>query len=332
MRIFQLGRRVSGAVAAVLLANCGSSVFQTPGGHPNGTLARSSFHAKRAASWVSQDASRATLLSVTDANDNFVYLISLPSGKLIGRLTGFDQPTGDCSDASGDVFITDSQASEVLEYKHASKSAFNVVADHPNIPTGCSVDPTTGNLAVANCCGETTHSGSFAIYKHAKGEPKYYRDPSMYVDWFCTYDGLGDLFVSGINSGYSFQIDELPAGSQKVEQLTLDPVIAGDVSPAILWDGTYLAIESPGSGEIYQYAVGGSVATLVHTISLRGFSGVSGPFWVASKGGTQTLYATVSNNSISSVGILRYPRGGKAIEDLYDVVEPFAVTLSLAQK
>jgi hypothetical protein len=322
---FQFGRPLCCALVAVLLAGCGSAVLQTPGGSSTSLVGRR-------VSWISPEASRATLLYVTDPQDNLVYLISLPSGKLVGKLSGFDQPFGDCSDVSGDVFITDAQASEILEYKHASKSAFNVLSDHPNIPTDCSVDPTTGNVAVANCCSDTSHGGSLVVYKHAKGTGEYYQDPTLYVDWYCTYDDHGNLFVTGTNSNYSFQIDELPAGGQKLQQLTLNPVISGDVTPAILWDGSYLAIGSWTSAAIYQYAVGGTQATLVHTTTLKGFSGVGIPFWVGASGSVRTLYAPVIGNSVVSLGIFHYPRGGKAIEDLYDVADPFGVTLSLAPK
>ena len=38
-----------------------------------------------------------------------------------GKLTGFNQPLGDCVDGKGDVFIVISQSAQVREYKHGAK-------------------------------------------------------------------------------------------------------------------------------------------------------------------------------------------------------------------
>jgi len=51
-------------------------------------------------------------------------------------------------------------------------------------------------------------------------------------------------------------------------------------------------------------------------------------FYVLASGKTRTLYATIIENSIVSVGVYKYPNGGKALQRLYDVVDPFGVTVS----
>jgi hypothetical protein len=274
-------------------------------------------------------ASRADLLYVTDADDNDAYMVSLPSGKLVGKLTGFDQPTGDCVDSSGNVFIVDSQNSEIREYKHGAKRAFNVLDDHPYIPIGCSLDPMTGNLAVANCCGHTA-MGSVAVYAHARGNPKFYVDSSVEIYWYCSYDSRGDLFVDGIGrNSYQFALLEIPAGRHGFTSISLKPAIEGDVSLPLLWDGDDLAIASPSSGTLEQFQIRGHRGTRIHVTRLDGVSAVYGAFWIARSGKTRTLYAPIVANSIASIGVYHYPSGGKPIADLYAVVSPFAAAVSV---
>ncbi|HEX3369009.1 MAG TPA: hypothetical protein VHS56_05490 [Candidatus Cybelea sp.] len=269
---------------------------------------------------------KSTLLYASDANDNLVYMIDLPSGRLAGKLTGFDQPTGLCAYVKGDVYVVSSQASEILAYKHAVKSAFKELGDHPYIPVGCSIDPVTGNLALANCCGNSP-DGNLAIYAHATGAAKYFSDPSMYIYWYCAYDDRGNLYVSGINHSYAYQLDVMPAGKHALNAVMLSPDIEGDVSPALQWDGKYLAIASPTAGAIWQYAVNGTQAKRVHVTKLSDAGGVL-DFWIAATSQRRTLYAPILANSALSIGVYPYPKGGKPETKLYDAIDPYAVTVS----
>jgi hypothetical protein len=282
-------------------------------------------------SWMDLDAvNRARLLYVTDASDGDAYAVSLPSGKLVGKLTGFDQPLGDCVDGKGDVFITSSQSAQVREYKHGAKQAFNVLNDSGYYPLGCSIDPTSGNLAVTNIIGNGNGSdpGNVAIYKNARGTPKYYADPSIYQYGYCSYDGLGNLYIDGTNPpNDNPQVAELPKGSKKFTNITLNQSLGGNNGPALLWDGTDLAIASQVSGVIYQFQISGSNGTEVGSTQLPGSSGVNS-FWIESG----TLYAPVYVDSVGSVNVYPYPGGGKPSKKYYAVVAPWAVTLSAKVK
>jgi hypothetical protein len=307
------------AALTALLSGCGSN-------QSSGSLfpaARSVSHPVKA-----EALSRADLLYVTDSHDNDAYVISLPSGKLVGKLTGFNQPLGECLDRNADVFIVDAQDSEIRAYRHNARSAFRVLNDHPWIPVGCAIDPTTGNLTVANCCGQSA-DGSLAIYPRAQGSPKYYQEPGIKAYWYCAYDSQGNLFVSALgNTSYNYQLLEIPHGGSGFVHVTLHPSITGDVSLPLFWDGTYLAIAGTKPGTIYQFKISGSSGTRVHIIKLDGVTGV-GEFWIQASGTSQILYATIVQNSIVSVGVYHYPAGGKPITKLYDVVTPFGVAVSI---
>ena len=64
-------------------------------------------------------------------------------------------------------------------------------------PFGCSVDPTTGDLAVTNFSTASGRAlGNVVIYEHAKGKPKKrYTDAAISGMLLCGYDDKGNLFV-----------------------------------------------------------------------------------------------------------------------------------------
>jgi hypothetical protein len=69
----------------------------------------------------------------------------------------------------------------------------------------------------------------------------------------------------------------------------------------------------------------------VGIVKLDDASEVAGPFWIASDGSSRTLYAPIVDNSIASLGIYRYPVGGKRLQNFYDAPAPFAVTVSASK-
>ena len=105
------------------------------------------------------------------SNDNgTVTVYSYPQGKMVGTLLGFDVPMGECVDAKGDVFITVYDLDKIYEYAHGGTKAIAKLDDPGSEPNSCSVDATTGNLAVDNDLPED--NSSVYIYPHAKGTPK----------------------------------------------------------------------------------------------------------------------------------------------------------------
>ena len=270
-----------------------------------------------------------TLLYVTEQVNGDVYMVALPSGKLVGKLTGFDYATGDCVDALGDVFVSSFYAGQVRAYAHGAKVAFRVLSDGPSYPYGCSVDPTTGNLAVSNWPIDSSEGGVTVYYK-AKGKAHHYYygyagGPDF---WYCAYDSDGDLYAETTDGNQPIFL-ELAKGGDKLRPVSLHPAIIGDgVPPPLSWDGKYLVIAKPAAGAIYQYRMSGGTGTRVGVVKLDKASGVFGPFWIASNGTTRTLYVPITEDSVESVGVYRYPSVGKRLQNLYDVPLPFAAAVS----
>jgi hypothetical protein len=272
-----------------------------------------------------------SLLYVSDPKAGDVYMIALPSGRLVGKLAGFSHPNGDCVDQHENVFVDDSEAGQVRGYAHGARSAFRVLNDASWYPNACSVDPTTGNLAVCNI-RTTQAEGSIAVYLNAKGAAQYYKYSGAANFWYCTYDSDGNLFANAISydEGPGSNIFlELPKGHAKLRPLSLRPAVTDEASSPLFWDGKHLAIASTSSGAIYQYKISGNTGTRVAVVRLDDSNAALGPFWITSNGNAQTLYAPIAGDRIESVGVYRYPAGGKRLQNLYDAPLPFAAAVSM---
>jgi hypothetical protein len=84
-----------------------------------------------------------SLLYVSDPQAGYIYMVALPLGRLLERLTGLSSPSGDCVDQYENVFMDDSAEGQVRAYAHGARSAFRVLNDASWFPYACSVDPTT---------------------------------------------------------------------------------------------------------------------------------------------------------------------------------------------
>jgi hypothetical protein len=263
------------SIAAAMLAGCGGS--QPPIGAP-GAMPQSRTVATRAqhgGSWMSPNTQAENLLYVTDAS--YVTVYSYPQGKLVGVLTGFESAVGECADNKGDVFITNPSVTyggypDVLEYAHGGSQPIAMLATTHLYPVGCSVDPTTGNVAVSG--GDSHGVGIVNIFQGAQGKPILFQAPQMVLTQFCGYDDQGDLFVNGLkhfSGGAAFA--ELPKGGQKFVSIKLNAVY--DWQSGVQWDGKYLAVGGyipPGvtnaTPVIYRFAIKGNHGTRVGTTVL----------------------------------------------------------------
>jgi hypothetical protein len=214
-------------------------------------------------------ASGQDLLYISSNDRGNVYAYTYPQGKLVGTLTGFISPSGECSDAVGDVFIVaystpSMTSSKIYEYAHGGMTPIAVLSD-PEVANGCAVDPTTGNLAVSG--------GAVAIYQHASGNPTMYYS-SVFHFYYCGYDNLGNLYLSGTNGRYGnqAQLVRLARGSSDFEQIGLKAKLyTSGQWPSVQWHGLYLTVTSDVSRQpitVYRLHISGSTASIVGTTTL----------------------------------------------------------------
>ena len=283
-------------------------------------------------SWMSPGAAKSsTLLYVADEDSNDVYVYEYPSGKLVGTLTGFNAPSGICSNKAGDVFILNGGGSTVEVYAHGATSPLRTL-DLPGYPElNCSVDPKTGNLAVPSL--EATCGDCIAIFQNAQGTPTLYTPSGQEGIPGCGYDDDGNLFCDAFASGTrKFELFELARGSSTLTQVSVD---ASSIDPGPLqWDGEYLAVGSGSSGTIYQIQLSGTTGSVEGQTQLDG-TGWVWQFWIPDTQGTKkkpqatTLIApTYAGSAGAEAAYWKYPAGGNPTKAITGFQQPDGAALS----
>lgn len=302
--MMSLRSALAGLVCALLLGACGGA--QTVGS------------SVATMEWLPASVNSEDLLYV--ANQSNVTVYSYPQGKFIQTLRGdFSSPEGACSDTSGYVWIVNSGANELIEFSHGGQFPERVLIDREAHPRDCSVDPTTGNLAVTN----GGNAPGIAIYNKARGRPKIYSDVNFKVYLYCSYDDKGNLFVDGQGSSSStFELAEMAKGSQTLKRVTLNHSISYTVG--LRWDGADLAI---GDGtNVDEFAITGMKGTLKGMTPLNDDYEVF-QFWIEK----HTLIG--AEPYTESVRYWSYPKGGQPTKTITDhLLLPSAATVSLASK
>jgi hypothetical protein len=285
---------------------------------------------------MAPEAQAQNLLYVSVGGADEVLVYSYPAGKKVGALTNLHDPAGTCSDAGGDVWIVNSASFDIVEYAHGGKKVKATLSDSGGAnPLGCSVDPTTGNLAVTNL-GAAGGGGNLSIYTGAKGSAKKYTDSDLTYVYFCGYDDQGNLFVDGLDNAFNFVLAELPGRGGKLQTVSLSSAVG--FPGGVAWDGAYVAIgdqlyEGKHKSAVYQFSVTGSAATLEGTTPLIRSCDVL-QFAISGEGSPkedkQGNTAVAPDDCRNNAAFYHYPAGGSPTKTLSGLQYPVAVAISLA--
>jgi DNA-binding beta-propeller fold protein YncE len=284
-----------------------------------------------AGSWIAPAASKQPLLYVSDADGN-VDIFSYPDGKPVGKLKGFSSPAGLCSDSAGDVYVVDTGLLEVLEYKHGGTTPTTSLFVMGYYPYGCAVDPTTGNVAVADYASQKQGAGGVSIFHPGQTFPSTYQDTAFNAYFFCSYDNNGNLFVDGADYGsYHTELAEMPSGSTSFTAISLDKTI---VYPGgVMWDGTNLAIQDTTSRILYRFKIAGTKGKTAGSTVFNGDrTTLIHQFWIA--GNSIVIPYGTTQRLVRKIGVWPYPGGG-AVTKSFSVprsTELVGVTLSAPHK
>ncbi|MBV8197609.1 MAG: hypothetical protein JO263_05715, partial [Candidatus Eremiobacteraeota bacterium] len=217
--------------AAMVSAGCGgySQPFAASG-------VRGPAHRNHAKSWVSPDAKRERqLLFMSDSGREEVDIYSLPGMKLKGRLTGFYNPQGMCSDTSGNVYVTQTNVGEIDKYSHAAVRLARY-PDNYGLPDGCAVDPATGNLAVTDFVNVASGPGEVLIFSSPSSAPKVLTNPGQYFYYFAGYGPHSSLRVSGKDPSGNYMLSRCSATSCTTLSLRGGTLY---YPGAVQWDSTH---------------------------------------------------------------------------------------------
>ncbi len=333
MRIDHLARcTINMCAALIIFSGCGgarNATLPSAGADQANTKSRQPSRA-----WMDPSASSQNLLYISSNDRGNVYAYTYPQGKLVGTLTGFISPFGECTDAAGDVFIVAYSApsmtsSTIYEYAHGGSNPIAMLSD-PNVAFGCAVDQSTGNLAASGA--------GIAIFAHASGTPKLYHGSVPL--YYCSYDQRGNLFVSGVNSQYGNQaaLYRFPKGGHDLEQIRLNAKIYTPTfeGPPLQWTGKYLTVSSNPLDKpitVYRLRISGSNATVAGTTTLTPKRRIYefGMTWVQGK---SVIGFDPYKRGYDNADFWPYPKGGlpkQAIRKVGDIKQQlWGVTVSVA--
>jgi hypothetical protein len=269
------------------------------------------------------------LLYISDAGTFEVHAYAFPSLKLMGTLTGFSRPQGECSDKDGDVWITNTNGQNVLEYAHGGTSAIADLADPAGYPVGCAVDPSTGDLAVTNLY-DISGSGEVLVYKNARGTPRPYSNHALHYCYFDAYDDKGTLYVSGSSVSGAYLLTVHTPGGRSLSRITLT---GGAIyfPGGVAWDGSSLVLgdqkcRNHDASCLYRATVSGATAHITGMTALTNACDVAQAA-IAGKlvAGGDYEYCGARH---SSVDLWRYPAGGAPLKRITKVETPVGATIS----
>ena len=299
------------AVATLVLAACaspGSYSGVTPAGEQPASNSRTSFN----------DSAIATLY-ISDSGTNEVETFAWPKPKTASALSGsFSEPQGECADTKGNVYITNTGDSNVLEYNDGKQT--NTLLDKGQYPVGCSFDTLNGDLAVSNIISTQDGAGSVAIFTKATGKPHMLKSAAISRFLSAAYDGSGDLFLTGQASAGGSVLAEMPAGSKK-PKIICNNSFGGTFPGGLAWDGKYLVVGNQDGATVSRIQNCKVVGTtqLLGSVDIVDFA-ISGNRLIAPDAGA------------AAVEIYPYPKGGDPIQVLTGFSEPIGAAVTIEAK
>jgi hypothetical protein len=282
----------------------------------------------RSSSWMATGTANETLLYISDIGAETVDVFTYPKGALVGALTGFEEPNGECVDAKGNVWIADTYALEIVEYAHGGTKPIAKLSD-ANYPVSCSIDPTTNDLAATNLQKPAEPQGSVSVYKNSSGTPTVIYSDIEYYPYFCSYDDSGNLYLDGFDNDGPVTLGELARNSDSITTVATTQEIGWP--GGVLWYNKHLNVgdqyankfvkSEPYPNVVYVMKVKDATATVLKTVPLKGGMDVV-EFWIS--GGTAVGPDAVNED----VGYWKFPAGGEAFKSLSGFYEPVGVTIS----
>jgi hypothetical protein len=316
-------RPIAVLIAAAAIAGCSgaptSQTAFTPAQPAN---------AGRAKNWMSPDAKRQSqLLYVSDESNNLVDVYAYPpqhNQPPIGTLTGFDAPTGICSDTSGNVYILNGGGTTISVYAHGASTPLRTLSLPGSPQLNCTVDPKSGNLALGISASGVN---GIAVFTKAQGIPLTFVPPNQQGIPGCAYDAKGNLFCDGYGSGAVFALYELARKGHNAQPVTVKGTYGLTAGP-MQWDGRYITFGSGASGNIYEIASKRSGYSIGGSTILQGAGSVF-QYWIQEN---RIVAPTYDGTDGSLVGTYAYPGGGISLQSIFGLTLPAGAAVSTAKK
>ena len=302
MRTLDMNQRtLSICAAAAIVAGCGGSqpLIGMPGAPSQG--ARNAARAYVGGSRMRSTTSGDNLVYITMATTVGIYSFT---GKSVGALKGVGGPEI-CSDTQGNVWVGYGGGS-LLEYAHGGSAPIaQLYLPRYFYGESCAVDPTTGDIAVAE--QSEGHGWNVAVFQDIYGTPEIYTNPSFAIQ-FMGYDNQGNLFISG-QDDKKIKFAELPGGASGFSPLLVDENFKA--LGGLQWDGQYLALGDSEKHVVYQMSIANGQASTQSTTTFPTWRKLKAVVPFAIQDGV-----IVFRNSATNYGYFNFPQGGHPIHKL----------------
>jgi hypothetical protein len=308
------------------------------GGLPGNTAVHSfAVHPDHSKSWISPDVARAPrLLFVSDDGTNDVLIFTMPAMALKGTLTGFSEPQGMCSDASGNIWITNTSTSQVFQYSRTGQ-LLKTLSDADYFPVGCAVNRSNGDLAVTNIVNVSDEPGNVMIYKGGTGSGSPLTNSNQYEYFFPTYDASGNLWVDGFSNSFEYILSVCPASGDSCNTASLS---GGTLyfPGGLNWDrvggnlilGDQECQEEAASCQ-YTATTSGSSATITGSTDLKNYDGTNCDVDQGTLAPFSKYFAgpcITEGTSVSTANRWPFPGGGSSTSHSTSVSEPIGSAIS----
>ena len=337
MRVFNFGRYAVGLItAAFLFSACTAGGGQTA--YNVGPPATTSIQKGSQQSYMLPRAQVAKqLLYVSSFYFGRVHVYDYHAQSEVGEITGLGQPTGQCVDAKGDVWISQADPHLVVEYPRASLRQIREVQTFAR-PFGCSVSP-NGDLAVAEF-DRGSAPGDVEVFKNGSGRGTMYAcNGFSYYPNSPGYDDKGNLFVEGLESLQQnvTGVCLLPAGGNVLAPVNFG--VALHDGGGAMWDGKYMTLADvelnggKATTTIYQVTINASRGLTVAGSTVLANSSLHQPFILGGKNTPVNVHqghAVVGPDNYH-VGEWTYPAGVKkgVPFEFYPREIPFGESISI---
>ena len=174
------------------------------------TIARISRQAVATRSFIDRRAAGKPLIFVSDAADGVIdiYPQAGKKEKMVGQITGLTEPQGITTDKNGNLYVANTNSSNVLVYAPPYTGAPKMTISDPHeFPADVAVS-SAGIVAITNICSAPKcriNTGNVVLY--AKGSTKSCATVSDSAFnftrvMFAEFDKSGALYIDGLNGGY----------------------------------------------------------------------------------------------------------------------------------